>query len=229
MALPDRPMTERASAPRELAAHDLGCSRGEHELFCGLNFSLRSGEALLIQGGNGHGKTSLLRLLTGLSQPASGEVHWRGMPLDEVREDYHREMAYIGHLNGIKDDLTPVENVQLAARLNGRTQDAGDTERILTELGLGSRLDLPCRVLSFGQRRRVALAALLGTPALLWILDEPFTGLDAHGIALLEGRIRTHLEHGGMAVLTTHQPLSLDGAAVRTLRMNGSLDSEMAA
>lgn len=216
-------MTDHASL--ELAAHDLGCTRGDHELFSGLSFSLRGGEALLIQGGNGQGKTSLLRLLTGLSRPASGEVRWRGMPLDQAGEGYHREMAYIGHLNGIKDDLTPVENVQLAARLAGRQQDERETERILTELGLGSRLDLPCRVLSFGQRRRVALAALLSAPARLWILDEPFTGLDAHGIALLEGRIRAHLEGGGLAVLTTHQPLALEGAAIRSLRMNGP-DSE---
>lgn len=218
-------MNDRATALLELAAHDLGCTRGEHELFSGLHFSLRAGEALLIEGGNGQGKTSLLRLLTGLSRPASGEVRWRGKPLDAIHDDYHREMAYIGHLNGIKDDLTPVENVQLAAHLNGRRQDARETENLLTELGLGNRLDLPCRALSFGQRRRVALAALLSAPALLWILDEPFTGLDAHGIALLEARIRAHLEQGRMAVLTTHQPLSLDGAAVRTLRMNG-LDNE---
>lgn len=214
-------MPHRATVPLELAAHDLGCTRGDHELFSGLHFSLRGGEALLIQGGNGQGKTSLLRMLTGLSRPASGEIRWRGVPLDETREDFHREMAYIGHLNGIKDELTPVENVQLAARLNGRSQGARETENLLTELGLGTRLDLPCRVLSFGQRRRVALAALLGGPALLWILDEPFTGLDTHGIALLEGHIRAHLAEGGMAVLTTHQPLSLEGASVRTLRMTG--------
>lgn len=207
-------------APLELGAHDLGCTRGDHELFAGLNFSLRGGEALLIQGGNGQGKTSLLRLLTGLSRPASGEVRWRGVPLDQAREDYHREMAYIGHLNGIKDDLTPIENVQLTARLNGRQQDERETESVLIELGLGDRLDLPCRALSFGQRRRVALATLLSAPVLLWILDEPFTGLDAHGIALLEGRIKSHLDQGGMAVLTTHQPLALEGAAVRSLRMN---------
>jgi heme exporter protein A len=211
-------MTDHPSL--ELAAHDLACTRGDHELFSGLSFSLRGGEALLIQGGNGQGKTSLLRLLTGLARPVGGEVRWCGTPLADA-EDYHREMAYIGHLNGIKEELTPLENVQLAARLAGRTQDERETETILTELGLGARLDLPCRALSFGQRRRVALATLLSAPARLWILDEPFTGLDAHGIALLEDRIRAHLAGGGMTVLTTHQPLALDGTAVRTLRMNG--------
>jgi heme exporter protein A len=182
---------------------------------------LKSGEALLIQGGNGQGKTSLLRLLTGLSQPADGEVYWRGEKLEKTSEDYHREMAYIGHLNGIKDDLTPIENLRLASQLAGRTLDETQAEERLIQLGLGRCLDLPCRVLSFGQRRRVALASLLCSSALLWILDEPLTGLDVHGVALLENLLKAHLDKGGMAVLTTHQPLSLEGANIHALRVGG--------
>jgi heme exporter protein A len=205
-----------------LSVHGLSCSRGERELFTGMNFALHQGEALLIQGGNGQGKTSLLRLLTGLAQPADGEVRWRGQNLDKAREDYHREMAYIGHLNGIKDDLTPIENLRLASQLAGRALDEVQAENRLKQLGLARCLDLPCRVLSFGQRRRVALASLLCTDALLWILDEPLTGLDVHGVALLEELLKAHLDHGGMAVLTTHQPLSLEGANICTLRVGGT-------
>lgn len=204
-----------------LSVHGLGCTRGERELFTGMNFALHQGEALLIQGGNGQGKTSLLRLLTGLAQPADGEVRWRGQALDKASEDYHREMAYIGHLNGIKDDLTPIENLRLASQLAGRRLDETQAQIRLNQLGLARCLDLPCRVLSFGQRRRVALASLLCTDALLWILDEPLTGLDVHGVALLEELLKAHLDNGGMAVLTTHQPLSLEGANIRTLRVGG--------
>lgn len=204
-----------------LSVHGLGCSRGERELFTDMNFALHQGEALLIQGGNGQGKTSLLRLLTGLAQAAAGEVRWRGENLDKAREDYHNQMAYVGHLNGIKDDLTPIENLRLASQLAGRTLDEAQAESRLKQLGLERCLDLPCRVLSFGQRRRVALASLLCANALLWILDEPLTGLDVHGVALLEELLKVHLDNGGMAVLTTHQPLSLEGANIRTLRVGG--------
>jgi heme exporter protein A len=210
-----------SSSTAALTAHDLHCVRGERELFSGLNLSLHPGEALLIQGGNGQGKTSLLRLLTGLAQPAAGEVRWRGAKLDEARDDFHRDMAYIGHLNGIKDDLTPIENLRLTAQLNDRRLDEEQAEDMLIQLGLGRCLDLPCRVLSFGQRRRVALANLLCSDALLWILDEPLTGLDVHGVALIEGMLKAHLDHGGMAVLTTHQPLSLEGTNIHALRVGG--------
>jgi heme exporter protein A len=204
-----------------LSVHDLRCTRGDRELFSDMNFTLHGGEALLIQGGNGQGKTSLLRLLTGLAQPVYGEVRWRGESLDKTSETYHREMAYIGHLNGIKDDLTPIENLRLAAQLAGRTLDEAQAEEKLRQLGLGRCLDLPCRVLSFGQRRRVALSNLLCSNALLWILDEPLTGLDVHGVALLESLLKSHVDQGGMAVLTTHQPLSLEGANIHALRVGG--------
>ncbi len=211
-----------------LSFHDLRCTRGERELFSGMNFTLQGGEALLIQGGNGQGKTSLLRLLTGLSQPAEGEVRWRGVKLDKTSETYHREMAYIGHLNGIKDDLTPIENLRLASQLAGRTLNETQAEERLVQLGLGRCLDLPCRVLSFGQRRRVALASLLCSNALLWILDEPLTGLDVHGVALLENLLKAHIDGGGMAVLTTHQPISLEGSNIRTLHVGSPAQTSLA-
>lgn len=207
------------SATPLLAVHELACARGERTLFSGMNFALDAGQLLLVQGGNGRGKTSLLRLLCGLAQPLGGEVHWRGEPIAKVREDYHREMAYIGHLNGIKDDLTPLENLRLGAALAGRQLDEQTAEKTLVRMGLERCLDLPARVLSFGQRRRVILAGLLSAQALLWILDEPLTGLDVHGVALVEGLLRDQVTGGGMVVMTTHQALSLDGVTTVPLQV----------
>lgn len=205
-----------------LSGHELSCTRGERELFSKISFSLRPSQALLIRGGNGQGKTSLLRLLTGLAQPSAGEVRWRGEQISAGREDYHREMAYLGHLNGIKEDLTPLENLRLAAQLAGRDFDESRALAVLRQLGLARCLELPCRVLSFGQRRRVALASLLCADALLWILDEPLTGLDVGGVALIEHLLKEHLDRGGMAVLTTHQPLSLEGAELFSLHVGAA-------
>jgi heme exporter protein A len=200
-----------------LSVHDLACARGDRLLFNNMNFSLKAGELLLVQGGNGQGKTSLLRLLTGLSRPEAGEVHWRGASLAKQREVYHAEMVYLGHANGVKDDLNPVENLRFADGLQGRAFDQTRAVATLERLGLARCLDLPCRVLSFGQRRRVALAALLLAGATLWILDEPLTGLDVHAVTLMEGLIRDHLTAGGMAVATTHQALNLEGVSVQRL------------
>ncbi len=202
-----------------LTVHDLACSRGERLLFKGMNFALARGELLLVQGANGQGKTSLLRLLTGLSRPDHGEVRWRGVPIASQRSAYHAEMRYLGHANGVKEELNPVENLRFAEGLQGRAFDAARATATLERLGLFRCLDLPCRVLSFGQRRRVALAALLMSKAVLWILDEPLTGLDVHAVTLLEGLIREHLAAGGLAVVTTHQPLNLQGVAVQHLQV----------
>lgn len=206
-------------SPALLTVHDLACARGERTLFTGMNFELRQGELLLVQGGNGRGKTSLLRLLTGLAHPLAGEIRWRGAAIADSREQYHREMAYLGHLNGIKDELTPVENLRLNAELSRAPMSLEAAERALTDIGLARCLDLPSRVLSFGQRRRVALAALVNAGAMLWILDEPLTGLDIHGVAMVEGLLRNHVDQGGMVVTTTHQTLKLDGVRIVPLQV----------
>jgi len=206
-----------SAVSHQLSVHDLACTRGDRLLFKNMNFSLSAGELLLVQGGNGQGKTSLLRLLTGLARPEAGEVRWGGENIKNAREAYHGAMAYLGHANGVKDDLNPMENLRFADGLQGRLFDAGRAEETLRRLGLERCLDLPCRVLSFGQRRRVALAALLLSGALLWILDEPLTGLDVHAVALMEGLISEHLQGGGMVVATTHQPLNLAGMKVQRL------------
>ena len=211
-----------------LSVHDLACARGDRLLFKAMNFSLKAGELLLVQGGNGQGKTSLLRLLTGLSRPEAGTVRWNGAPIGKNREAYHAAMIYLGHANGVKDDLNPLENLRFAAGLQGRAFEASRAVTTLEKLGLARCLDLPCRVLSFGQRRRVALAALLLAGATLWILDEPLTGLDVHAVALMEGLIRDHLKTGGMVVATTHQALNLDGINVQRLLVGNVAIPELA-
>ncbi len=213
------------SFPPVLSAHGLECARGDRTLFAGLGFDLSAGELLLVRGGNGQGKTSLLRLLTGLSTPVAGEVRWRGWSIAKAREDYHREMAYLGHANGIKEELTPLENLRFQAGLAGQRLDQDLAESTLRRLGLGRCLDLPARVLSFGQRRRVALAGLLSAGALLWILDEPLTGLDVHGVALVETLLRSHLDQGGLVVMTTHQPLTLEGVRLRAIQVGRQEDA----
>ena len=217
-------MTDPALAPA-LTIHDLACERSERLLFKGLSFGLSASQLLLVQGGNGQGKTSLLRLLTGLGRPDAGEVRWRGEPIARCRDRYHREMAYLGHANGIKDDLNPVENLRFHVALHGRPFEQAQALDTLKRLGLSRCLDLPCRALSFGQRRRVALSALLLAGASLWILDEPLTGLDVTAVALVEGLIRDHLHAGGMVVATTHQVMNLEGVDVQRLVVGPSAAS----
>jgi heme exporter protein A len=211
-----------------LSVHDLACARGERLLFKDMNFTVGAGELLLVQGGNGQGKTSLLRLLTGLARPEAGEIRWRGEPIRQCRDLFHAEMIYLGHANGVKDDLDPIENLRFAEGLQGRAFERERAIDLLQRLGLARCLDLPCRVLSFGQRRRVALSAMLLADAKLWILDEPLTGLDVHAVALMEGLIRDHLAAGGMAVATTHQALNLEGVKVQRLLVGNVAIPEMA-
>lgn len=202
-------------------AHDLACERGERLLFRQLGFELANGEALLVRGGNGHGKTSLLRILCGLSAPVTGEVCWCDESIGKSHAQYARQMAYLGHTNGIKDDLTPLENLRLSAALGGRNLETTSAIAGLEKVGLSRCLDIPARVLSFGQRRRVALAGVMTAGALLWILDEPLTGLDVHGVAMVEQMIRDHVVAGGMAIMTTHQTLALDGLTPKTVSVGG--------
>jgi heme exporter protein A len=208
-----------ASAPPLLMADGLACERGERLLFSGVDLRLAAGQLLLVQGGNGQGKTSLLRLLAGLGRPLAGHVSWRGEPLARGRDTFHREMAYLGHANGIKDELTPTENLRFITGLRGQPFHADRTTETLARLGLSRCRDLPCRALSFGQRRRVALSALLMADARLWILDEPLTGLDVHAVAEVEALIRNQLQGGGLVVATTHQALDLANLAVQHLHL----------
>ncbi|WP_263768275.1 cytochrome c biogenesis heme-transporting ATPase CcmA [Propionivibrio soli] len=200
-----------------LEAIDLECVRGERRLFAHVGFRLGAGELLYLQGGNGTGKTTLLRMLCGLSTPMAGEVRWRGAPIRGQADDYRRELCYLGHPNAIKEDLTPLENLLATARLVGETLDEDAAIDALEQLGLAGRADLACRYLSQGQKRRVALARLVGERRLLWLLDEPFVALDVAAVEFVAGLIGAHLQRGGLAVLTTHQAVPIAAGATHEL------------
>ena len=190
-----------------LAASELECVRGERRLFAGVSFTLGAGECLVVHGANGAGKTSLLRIVLGLSPPASGEVTWTGRPIRSLGETYRRDLAYCGHSNALKDDLSAAENVRAAAALSGRRITRAEALAALARVGVAAEADLPVRSLSQGQKRRTALARLAPDGPKLWVLDEPLSALDAGGVEWLAGMLDAHLERGGLALVTSHQPL----------------------
>ena len=200
-----------------LSVSDLECQRGDRRLFAGVGFRLEAGELMYLKGRNGTGKTSLLRLLCGLLPPASGEIRWRDQPIKRLGEDYRREMCFLGHHNAIKEELTPLENLNTSAALAGTPLDPEHVLDALALLGLAGREDLPCRYLSQGQKRRVALSRLAIDRRPLWLLDEPFVALDTAAVDLVAELIGAHLQRGGMVVLTTHQPVDIVGGVTRQL------------
>ena len=206
--------------PAMLEAHDLACQRGSRRLFDGLQLAVAPGQLLRVEGTNGAGKTSLLRLLAGLGLPSAGRVCWQGRPIGGQREAYAGALAYLGHLAGLKDELTPAENLRTDAGLGALPgTDTPAIQAALADWGLARQARLPLRVLSAGQRRRVALARLALSRAALWILDEPFTALDTQAIDQLGRLLDSHLARGGLAVLTSHQPVPLAGGVQHTLRL----------
>ena len=207
-----------ALLPASLAVQGLACRRGERLLFKGLSFDLAPGQVLWVRGANGRGKTSLLRLLTGLAAPAEGQVLWGdspgGLPLKRAGAAFRQQLLYVGHANGLKDDLSVREALQFLARIHGRPCSDAVLDAALRRLGLYSRRAAPVRTLSQGQRRRVALARLaldLALPggANLWVLDEPFDALDAEGMASLNQLLAAQAHRGGSVALTSHLPLTL--------------------
>lgn len=203
----------RQNAGPMLTVSGLSCVRGERRLFSGLSLNLAPGEWLHVQGENGAGKTTLLRALVGLAHPAEGEIRWNGSP---IGEDYRREMLYLGHQGAVKDELTPLENLRLAAALDGTELAEREALATLIRFGLRGREDLPVRFLSAGQKRRVLLSRLATKKATLWVLDEPFTALDVKAVDMLARLIGEHVAGGGMAILTSHQAMPIPGGkAVR--------------
>jgi heme exporter protein A len=194
-----------------LSVQGLTCVRGERRLFAGLDFAVGPGEWLHVQGENGAGKTSLLRILAGLAHPVEGEIRWNGEPIDRLAEDYRRELLFLGHHGAVKEELTALENLQLSAALDGGGLADREAIAALHRFGLKGREELPVRFLSAGQKRRVLLARLVTRKAKLWILDEPFTALDVKAVDMLSKLIGEHAGAGGMVVLTSHQPLPMPG------------------
>lgn len=205
-----------------LEALDLACLRGDRRLFRGLHLCVQPGQLLRVEGANGAGKTSLLRLLAGLGLPAAGEVRWCGTAIRRQRDTYAQALLYLGHLTGLKDELTPTENLAIEAGLAGTAAvDESQIVQALAGWGLARQARLPLRVLSAGQRRRAALARLTLSRAALWILDEPFNALDVDAVAFLGRQIEAHVEAGGLAVVTSHMPLPIAPERVMSLRIAG--------
>ena len=205
-----------------LIADNLVGVRGDRLLYKQLSFSLSNGTVFYLQGENGSGKTTLLRTICGLSKPYSGAINWCGENINSLAEEYSKHILYIGHLAGIKEDLTALENLQFSLALAGADISAENATEVLNMLGLAKGLNLPTRMLSQGQKRRVALARLWLQDLPLWILDEPFTALDTHATALLKQKIEAFANDGGIVVMTTHQEVALNVPKFEQLR----LDSE---
>jgi heme exporter protein A len=196
-----------------LEAADLACERGGRSLFKHLSFSLAPGESVLITGANGSGKTSLVRILCGLLTPSEGEVRWNGARIQSLKEDYARHLVYLGHAPAVKEELTGAENLRAACGVAGLAVPAEEMRSALERFGVPG--DKPVRQLSQGQRRRAALARLaVSAPAALWLLDEPFTALDAAAAELTRSLLGEHAQRGGSVVYTTHQDAGLRDSRV---------------
>jgi heme exporter protein A len=197
-----------------LEGRDLSCIRDDRVLFEQLAFELVSGQVLLLEGKNGSGKTSLLRILCGFREPDAGEINWCGETVED--SPFYAQMAYVGHLDGIKKELTVLENLKMSLALSSAGRYSID--QALAKVHLAGYDDVLVQALSAGQKRRLSLARLLITENVLWILDEPFTSLDKQGIALIETLMIEHCANGGMIVLTSHHDIVLHDVDV--LRIN---------
>jgi len=206
-----------------LEVKGLECTRDDRRLFSDLHFSLGAADVLQIEGPNGSGKTSLLRILCGLRQADAGEVFWQGEPLADVREDYYANMVYIGHLPCVKGDLTVAENIRVLLDTRSQSATLEVIDEALKQVGLNGFDDVPGKALSSGQRRRILLAFILLSNATLWILDEPLTALDVQGVDLMESMILKHREEGGSVIFTTHHGMALDGH-FRSVKLGHSAD-----
>jgi heme exporter protein A len=215
-------------------AHELACQRGDRVLFQGLDFALVAGEALILEGTNGSGKSSLLRLAAGLARPAAGGFAWDGKSIAEDPDQHRRRLLYLGHADAVKGSLTVRENLQFWADLGGAMPDR--VPQALDYVELTSLAEMPARFLSAGQRRRLTLARLLLQPAAeipLWLLDEPTTALDSRAQARLTDLIRQHLQAGGLVLLASHdrledvpgQRLRVDGFQPALLHLDGGRET----
>ena len=202
-----------------LEAQQLAAQRGAVTLFAGIDFRLKSGEALLVTGANGSGKTTLLKIVAGLAHSSAGTIEWRGAVMAPFAPGARAATLYIGHATALKDELTAEENLVSLARLHGAAADAATVGDALRVWKLEPQRALSARVLSQGQRRRVGLARLRLLHRPVWVLDEPTTALDAAGVATLQEQLAAHLTRGGIAVIATHQDLALPAGSRRTLQL----------
>jgi heme exporter protein A len=209
-----------------LRVTNLSCSRGNKPLFADVSFELKAGQALHLEGDNGVGKTSLLRIVCGLSPADAGEVCWHDKTIQQNATAFRSSLFYLGHGLSLKEELTALENLMSDAAVSGRTLSQQQALVALARMGLRGREHLPLRVMSQGQKRRTALARLLASQAPLWVLDEPFVALDVKAVDGLRGLLAEHVSNGGMVLFTSHQPVALTRASgtsvdVQTYRLRG--------
>ena len=197
----------------------LSCSRGYRALFEDLALHIPAGELVQILGANGSGKTTLLRTLCGLQPPSAGVIRWKGREVSPGAPELREEVQFIGHAGGVKLDLTPRENLDVAIALGARPTGTTAGEA-LARLNIGKFGRMPVRILSAGQRQRVALARLLTCASLLWVLDEPFTALDAAGVAIVDAILFEHIRAGGAAIITSHHPVALGRVTPRPVSID---------
>lgn len=200
-------------------AVQIECVKGYDSLFKDVSFELNPGEILRIEGTNGSGKTSLIRILTGLSQAETGEVFWNDSNIEDEPENFNENLVYIGHLNGLKAELSALENLELVRQYLSQTNDISSVHA-LENVGLFGFEHILAHQLSAGQKRRVALARLQLSEAPLWILDEPTTAIDTQGVKAFEETIEKHAQNGGMVILTAHQTLRFGKAKQRSLSLS---------
>lgn len=202
----------------QLEVSGIECIRQDIILFQDVSFKLHSGDLLQIDGVNGSGKSSLLRLLAGLMQPNAGEIIWQGKEISRCRYEYQQEIIYIGHLNGVKDALTALENLRVMVALAGSKPDI-PLSNALDQVELAGMDTIPLSRMSAGQKRRVALARLFVTKAAIWLLDEPFTSLDASGKLVIERLIAEHCARGGIIIFATHQPMEIENCSIMHIHL----------
>jgi heme exporter protein A len=203
-----------------LEAINLTCVRGTRRLFKDLNFTVARGELIELRGPNGSGKTSLLRILCGLATPAAGDVLWDGTNIRSLGEEYSAVVAYLGHQNAVKDELSAMENLRISSGVSGHALSNNAAQAVLAKVGLTQQQNLPARVLSAGQRRRLGMTRMLTARAALWILDEVLTSLDQTAMDLSREFMTEHLKNGGAAIVATHQDLNLTAPSVKRLQLS---------
>lgn len=203
-----------------LEVRDLTAIRDDRELFESVTFSVCAGDLVQVEGRNGSGKTTMLRIITGLGECDSGQIFWNGVETRKDRDAFHQDLLFIGHQTGVKKELTAFENLSFYQKLNGSpgvTLD--DIWLALAKVGLAGKEDIPAGKLSAGQQRRVALARLWLSQHPLWILDEPLTAIDKQGIKVIEALFMEHTSNGGMVLFTTHQDMFTDNDLLKTIRL----------
>ena len=202
-----------------LEAQQLAAQRGSAVLFANVDFTVRAGEALMVTGANGSGKTTLMKIAAGLTRPVTGRLSWLGTAVLPFDPALRASTLYIGHSPALNDELTAEENLCALVRLHGTQADTAAIRAALSAWSLEAQRALPARALSQGQRRRVGLARLRLLRRALWVLDEPTAALDSAGVALLEQHVSSHLASGGIALIATHDDLTLNAGTKRNLHL----------